>query len=96
MLLHELVETSAAVAETNARLAKVGQLAALLRRVNPAEVEIAIAFLSGEPRQGRIGIGGSAIGTQGRRPRRRRRCFNSGRWTRCSSGLRRRRPRIAG
>ena len=27
----------------------------------PAEVEIAIAFLSGEPRQGRIGIGGSAI-----------------------------------
>jgi len=61
MLLHELVETSAAVAETNARLAKVGQLAALLRRVNPAEVEIAIAFLSGEPRQGLIGIGGSAI-----------------------------------
>ena len=72
MLLHELVETSAAVAEASARLAKIGQLAALLRRVDPAEVEIAIAFLSGEPRQGRIGIGASAIRrSQAARPRRR-------------------------
>jgi DNA ligase-1 len=61
MLLHELVETSTAVAEASARLAKIDQLAALLRRVNPAEVDIAIAFLSGEPRQGRLGIGGSSI-----------------------------------
>ena len=61
MLLRELVETSTAVAEASARLAKIDQLAALLRRVNPAEVDIAIAFLSGEPRQGRLGIGGSSI-----------------------------------
>jgi DNA ligase-1 len=61
MLLHELVVTSAAVAEASARLAKIDRLATLLRRLNPAEVDIAIAFLSGEPRQGRIGIGGSAI-----------------------------------
>jgi DNA ligase 1 len=61
VLLHELVETSIAVAEVSARLAKIDQLAALLRRVNPAEVAIAIAFLSGEPRQGRLGIGGSSI-----------------------------------
>ena len=40
---------------------KIGRLAALLQGVMPAEVEIAIAFLSGEPRQGRIGIGGAAI-----------------------------------
>ena len=61
MLLHELVETSAAVTAASARLAKIGRLAALLRQVDPAEIDIVIAFLSGELRQGRIGIGGSAI-----------------------------------
>ena len=61
MLLHELVSASAAVAEASSRLVKIGRLAALLQGVMPAEVEIAIAFLSGEPRQGRIGIGGAAI-----------------------------------
>ena len=61
MLLHELVSASAAVAEASSRLVKIGRLAALLQGVMPAEIEIAIAFLSGEPRQGRIGIGGAAI-----------------------------------
>ena len=61
MLLHELVSASAAVAEVSSRLVKIGRFAALLQGVMPAEVEIAIAFLSGEPRQGRIGIGGAAI-----------------------------------
>ena len=61
MLFHELVATSAAVAEASGRLAKIAKLAALLERLTPAEVEVAIAFLSGEPRQGRIGIGPSAI-----------------------------------
>jgi DNA ligase-1 len=61
VLLHELVETSRAVAEAGGRLAKVSRLASLLRRLDLAEVEIAITFLSGEPRQGRIGIGGAAI-----------------------------------
>ena len=61
MLLHELVETSAAVAEASSRLAKIDRLAGLLRRLEAAEVDVAIGFLSGEPRQGRIGIGGSAI-----------------------------------
>jgi len=61
VLLHELVSASAAVAEASSRLVKIGRLAALLQGVMPAEVEIAIAFLSGEPRQGRIGIGGAAI-----------------------------------
>ncbi|HKC40016.1 MAG TPA: hypothetical protein VKC15_10780, partial [Gemmatimonadales bacterium] len=60
MLLHDLVVTSAAVANASSRLAKIGELATLLRRLSPEEVEIAIAFLSGEPRQGRIGIGPSA------------------------------------
>ena len=61
MLLRELVSASAAVAEASSRLVKIGRLAVLLQGVTPAEVEIAIAFLSGEPRQGRIGIGGAAI-----------------------------------
>ena len=58
MLLHDLVTTSAAVGEASGRLAKIGLLADLLRRLAPEEIEIAIGFLSGEPRQGRIGIGG--------------------------------------
>jgi DNA ligase 1 len=61
MLLHDLVSTSAAVGEASGRLAKIGLLAGLLRRLAPEEVEIAIAFLSGEPRQGRMGIGYSTL-----------------------------------
>ena len=61
MTLHDLVTTSAAVAQASSRLAKIGLLADLLRRVAPEEIEIAIGFLSGEPRQGRIGIGGATI-----------------------------------
>jgi DNA ligase-1 len=61
MLLSELAATSAAVADAGGRLAKVGLLATLLRRVTPADVDVAIAFLSGELRQGRIGIGPSAL-----------------------------------
>ena len=53
--------TSTAVAQASGRLAKIGQLATLLQALAPPEIAIAIAFLSGEPRQGRIGIGGSAI-----------------------------------
>ena len=61
MHFHELVEASAATAEASSRLAKIGRLATLLERVAPDEVHAAIAFLSGEPRQGRIGIGPAAI-----------------------------------
>jgi DNA ligase-1 len=61
MRLHDLVTTSASVAQAGGRLAKIGLLADLLRRLAPEEIEIAIGFLSGEPRQGRIGIGGAAI-----------------------------------
>jgi DNA ligase-1 len=61
VLLHDVVEASAAVAEASSRLVKIGRLATLLHSVAPAEVEVAIAFLSGEPRQGRIGIGASTI-----------------------------------
>jgi len=63
MLLDDLVRASAAVAEVSGRLAKIGLLADLLRRVAPEEVEIAIGMLSGEPRQGRIGIGSATLWT---------------------------------
>lgn len=57
MLLADLVETSNRIANTSKRLEKTALLAALLKQLTPEEVEIAVAFLSGGARQGRIGIG---------------------------------------
>jgi DNA ligase-1 len=57
MRLDAVAEASRAVAGTAARLEKIGYLADLLARVPPDEVAIVIAFLSGEPRQGRMNIG---------------------------------------
>jgi DNA ligase-1 len=57
VLLAALVETSGAVAGTRSRTAKVTALAELLRALEPAEVEVAVGFLTGVPRQGRIGVG---------------------------------------
>src|SRR5262245_46275916 len=61
ILLRELVATSQRVAATSARLAKVAALAELLRRLAPEEVEIAVAYLSGETRQGKLGLGYAAL-----------------------------------
>ena len=61
MLLDEIAETSAAVAASSARLAKVERLAACLRRLEPDEVHPAVAFLSGELRQRQIGVGWAAL-----------------------------------
>ena len=52
-----LVDVSQRVAATSARLAKVRELAEVLRALAPDEVEIAVAYLSGEVPQGRIGLG---------------------------------------
>lgn len=57
MLFAEVVAVSAAVGATRSRKAKVAALAGLLRALDPAEVAPAVAWLSGEPRQGRIGTG---------------------------------------
>jgi len=59
--LSELVHDSQAVAATNSRLEKIRRLADLLTRVSAEEIEIAVAFLSGRTRQGRIGIGYAAV-----------------------------------
>jgi DNA ligase-1 len=60
-LLAELVETSGRVASTRARSAKVAALADLLRRLAADEVEPTVAILSGEARQGRIGVGWATL-----------------------------------
>ena len=57
MQLQDLVSTSAAVRATGSRLEKIALLAGLLTRLQPDEVPIAIGFLIGWPRQGKIGIG---------------------------------------
>jgi DNA ligase 1 len=61
MLLDELARTSTAVADTPARLEKVALLAALLRRLRPDEVAVAVAYLSGELPHGSIGVGWAAL-----------------------------------
>lgn len=61
MLLQDLVETSDQVAATPARNEKIARLATLLRRLEPAEVDIAVAYLSGELRQRRIGLGWATL-----------------------------------
>src|SRR5262249_2560661 len=45
----------------SARSDKIRHLAACLRRVEPDEIETAVALLSGEPRQGRIGLGPATL-----------------------------------
>jgi DNA ligase-1 len=56
-LLASLVAASARVGQTTARLAKIRELAELLRSLQPDEIEIAVHYLSGALPQGRIGIG---------------------------------------
>jgi len=60
--LADVVATSAAVADTSARSAKVSSLAELLRRVPPAEVPVVVGFLVGAPRQGKVGVGWALLG----------------------------------
>src|SRR5688500_10221010 len=57
VLLADVVAASAAVAATRSRTAKAGTIAELLRQAAAAEVEPVTAWLSGETRQGRLGVG---------------------------------------
>ena len=57
MHLHNLVDVSRLVAATSSRREKVQLLAGLLRRLDPEETEVAVGFLIGWPRQGKIGVG---------------------------------------
>lgn len=57
MLLADLVATSAAVAATRSRKAKVAALAELLDRVETDELEVVVSYLGGALRQRRTGLG---------------------------------------
>jgi DNA ligase-1 len=61
MKLDELVRVSAAVGGSPGRLDKISKLADLLSRVPPADVPIAIGFLTGWPRQGKLGVGWATV-----------------------------------
>ncbi len=61
MLLDSVVRTSAAVAATPGRLAKVDEIARLLRQVSADEIAVAVCFLSGDLTQRQIGVGYAAL-----------------------------------
>jgi ATP-dependent DNA ligase I len=60
-LLADVVAVSREVAGTSSRSRKLVLLAELLRRLEPEEMPPAVGFLSGVPRQGRVGVGYSTI-----------------------------------
>lgn len=61
MLFADVVATSERVGATSSRTAKRDALADLLKRLAPDEVEAAVGFLTGEVRQGSIGVGWNTI-----------------------------------
>jgi DNA ligase-1 len=60
-LLADIVATSQRILETSSRRTKTTEIAGCLRHLDPEEIEIGVAFLSGETRQGRSGIGYASL-----------------------------------
>jgi len=60
-LLADVVTASGEVAGTSSRSRKVAILAELLRGPDADEIPIAVGFLSGVPRQGRVGVGYATV-----------------------------------
>jgi DNA ligase 1 len=60
-LFADLVAVSRRIGATTARLAKIREIAAHLRAVEPSEIDTAVHYLSGEIPQGRFGIGYAAL-----------------------------------
>ena len=61
MLLAEIAATSADVASTSSRLAKVARLTECLLGASADEVAVAVSYLSGELPQGTVGVGWAAV-----------------------------------
>ena len=59
--LEDVVETACVVANASARNDKVAALSALLSAITPAEAPVVVGLLTGEIRQGRIGVGWAAV-----------------------------------
>ncbi len=62
MPLADLVATAEVVGATSKRSEKVAALAELLGRTPAADVRAVVGFLTGEPRQGSIGVGWATVG----------------------------------
>jgi DNA ligase-1 len=60
-LLADIVTASREVTDTSSRSRKVAILAELLREIDANEVPVAAGFLTGAPRQGRVGVGYATI-----------------------------------
>jgi DNA ligase-1 len=60
-LLAAVVRASAAVAATPSRLAKIKTIAECLRALAPDEIQIALPWLSGELRQGKLALGYASL-----------------------------------
>jgi DNA ligase 1 len=61
VLLEELVGVSREVSGTRSRSRKIAALSAALADLRSDELEAGVAFLSGEPRQGRLDLGPAAV-----------------------------------
>jgi len=61
VLLTSVVEVSDTVSATRSRKAKTEAIAGLLRECAPDEVTTVVCLLTGEPRQGRIGVGWATL-----------------------------------
>jgi DNA ligase-1 len=61
LLFHAVVDGSARVSATSKRTEKVAVLSDLFEEMGEGEVPIVVAMLSGEPRQGKMGVGYRAI-----------------------------------
>ncbi|HUF13960.1 MAG TPA: ATP-dependent DNA ligase [Longimicrobiales bacterium] len=68
MTLEQLVRASASVAASSKRLEKISALAELLRECAPEEVPLAVGFLIGWPRQGKLGLGRAAVSAANEQP----------------------------
>jgi DNA ligase-1 len=68
MLLAEVVTASGQLASTRSRKAKIATLAGVLRAAEPAELGAVVAFLAGQPSQGRIGTGWRTLADLGAPP----------------------------
>src|SRR5439155_1682176 len=60
-LLSDVVRTSTQVSGTPGRLAKLRELADCLGRLEPGEIRVAIPYLSGEIRQGKLSLGHASL-----------------------------------
>jgi DNA ligase-1 len=68
MLLNAVVTASASITATRSRKTKIEVIAGVLRAAGAAELPVAVAFLAGQPVQGRVGAGWRTLGELAEQP----------------------------